>query len=109
MGSNTFTDNGSQAFREMVATRIRLKAQSYIVGIVGGGDGWMVRQINILARSAELERKDRQEGLTEAEVAELAAFQGLWVKVKAIRVYSNQLEAAFLAGQTVDISTGWPQ
>lgn len=75
---------------------IKGHAQSLITGLVMGDpnasfDKLVIKQLNILARMAELQRKG-EVNLNGTETTELSIVTTMWTKIKAIRAYSNQLE-----------------
>lgn len=84
---------------------IKAEAQRRIYAIC---PAW--KQINLTARSAELLRIKIDAGRwSDSEIAEAAQIDSVWEKAKAIRAYSNTLEAAILSGQVRDIAMGWPE
>lgn len=68
------------------------------------------RQRNMIARSVELlEIREAGEILTAAELLELDAIRAAWAWARAVRSYSDQLEALVAQGETVDPATAeWP-
>ena len=72
------------------------------------------KQRNLTARAAELALRVAVGGpaLTPDELAEIAAGQGVWNTIKAIRVASNAAEVAILAATTNDeadlVEPVWP-
>ena len=67
------------------------------------------KQTNMMARAIELEHKARTSGLLSAdEQLELDGFGAIWARVKAIRDYSDGLEASVVNDLTLDIHAGWP-
>jgi hypothetical protein len=62
------------------------------------------RQTNLVARGTELLLRIQTGGaaLSPAELAEIAAANALWAAIKAIRVASNDAEAAVMAATTND-------
>ena len=93
-------------------TDIRAEAQRRIVAMLGytvdQRDQWTAKQINMTAKGAQLARKEYLGTITPEESATLAALEGFFAKVEAIRTFSNDLEAAWAGGQRPDIYAGWP-
>lgn len=68
------------------------------------------KQNNLAARGLELlEKLINRETLTEAELAERAQMKAAWDWVKAVRRYSEQLEAILKENVEVNIVLGWPE
>lgn len=102
--------------RASAGDRIRAEAQRRIVLAVGGDPadranppGWLIRQTNLQAAFSELLTLERERALTAEEQAQKRALLALWGRIKAIRAYSNELEARASQDASVDIQLGWPE
>lgn len=95
--------------RAGMLAEIKMAAQERIIALTGGGEFWRERQSNMTARFAELLDAERYGELSGPDAAEKAALKAFWGKVKAIRVHSNALESAYLAGDPIDLEAGWPE
>lgn len=79
---------------QRVAEQIADIKKQAMIAILAIAPEW--KQRNMMARSLELERKDRKQGLTAEEQAEIDAMESVWAQVKAIRTQSDADEAALL-------------
>lgn len=109
----TLSKNLQTATTEQVIARIKARANRLILEAAPD-----FKQRNAIARTVEFERIMRNGGtLSASEEVEQTAIDALWVWVKAVRVLSNQLEAAAIAGETIDVVAGtcasypdgWPE
>lgn len=88
----------------LAVRRIKSLAQARIYAFL---PAW--KQANLTARAVELTPKVIAGTLTKGETAEFAAMQAAWARVKAIRAFSNGLEARVIAGETFDpAGESWP-
>lgn len=68
------------------------------------------KQRNFTARALELiELRDSGQALTGDEQSELSAIKSVWVNVKALRTYSDQLESDPSGDASGNIGEGWPE
>lgn len=89
---------------EQMIAEVKAEAQRRIYAIV---PAW--KQANLTARTAELLRIRLDAGSwTAQETAEINAINAIWDKAKALRAYSDTLEASILAGGSPDIMASWP-
>ena len=109
-GQSISDENGNPVARDYAFTADELNRQ--IKGLASNkildiAPQW--QQTNMMARAIELEHKVRESGpLSADEQLELDGFSAIWARVKAIRDYSDVLEAAVVDDLTVDILSGWP-
>jgi hypothetical protein len=98
--------------------RIRSEAERRIYALMGmpdvneSDDSFRRRmdkkQSNMNARSSEILLAIIQQAATDADLVELGAMRSFFEKVKAIRAFSNNLEAAWASGERPDMYAGWP-
>lgn len=95
-GRVTVTDTRTldEAKAERIAA-IKETAQARIYAIA---PAW--KQANLTAEGVALVRKEAGAGLTAAEQQRAAAIEAIWQQISAIRVASDQAEAAVLAATT---------
>lgn len=96
-----------------VIPKIKAEAQRRIVALLGYTPEqvaqWTAKQINMTAKGALLERKDRLGTITTEELVMLAQLEGFFAKVELIRAFSNSLESQWSNGQRPNIYAGWPE
>ena len=95
-------NNGWQKDRSLFIRKVKEEAQKQIIFLVGGGEFWMEKQMNIQARALELISNNSRSTQEENELNQIKA---LWAKIKSIRDFSNSIES----GPEIDIdSIVWP-
>lgn len=108
--------NGATVLPADGPSRIKAEAQRRIINLTTPPPGdqtyWREKQANMIGQYSEIVRDAVVAGgfgnLPSGTLATKAALEGFWDKVKAVRAYSNQLEAAYAADPTTDIYAGWP-
>lgn len=90
---------------------IKVKAQDKIVTSMGMDPAdslaWIVKQLNYIAKGAQLSRKESKGVITPQESGLLEQLEGFFQKVEAIRAHSNLLEAQANSGVYPDLNS-WP-
>lgn len=93
----------SQSVKPDIKAKIKTEAGKRILAIA---PEW--KQSNVTARAIELRNIKDVRMLTSEEQSELDAAQTLWDQIRALRAYSDQLEAEVDAGKLVDLKSDWP-
>ena len=100
---------------ELEATILPIKRAQTIVRIKAlAGEKILARypltkQLNMVALASDLQHRRIVGSFTQTDEVIEAALQVAWVWIKAIRAYSDELEAKAMVNPDMDITLGWPE